>query len=588
MTFLDKFQKETALIARYGEEKAFLLWVMGKYLGRSDLDQLATEGLTDAEDDHKIDFLLIDPDNTRLIIVQSAYKNKGFYKASSNKAADLNTAIAWLLNGDLSHIRNNDENKFLNDMREIVEDVRSALEAGEIDNIEILYVHNVAESQNVRNELETVKANLIALLKGQPTTIDVDARELDAEAIARIINYEDAAIIIDEHIEIPSKPKFTEQSAAWNAGIFTIDGKWLQELFINYGNDLFSANYRGFLGAGKRGKKKINAGIIKTTETEPTNFWAYNNGITILTTKIMHDEKKPNHTILDGISIINGAQTTGSIGHSTQENLDQIKILCRVIEVKDPTTIGSIIEYNNTQNEITSWDKFSKNPEQERIASEFDILGYKYSFKRGGDSSVHESELGIYSVAQPTAAFHGYYLEASNGKNNTFEKRYGEVFNNSKAKHLLLAYCLLSSIDLNRSELNNKNKNQGLTSDEQKQLSLLKHLKFKYFLLAIIGSCFESIVGTAIDIKQVAFENGVAGIRHNNIIQLIQKCAPVTQQVLRLTARAVKKDFTSIVYNKEEFDSISESVSDGLISLKEMLDNPNTFTTFAELIAPNG
>jgi len=63
------------------------------------------------------------------------------------------------------------------------------------------------------------------------------------------------------------------------------------------------------------------------------------------------------------MSIINGAQTTGSLGAiPVNVDLSDTSILARVIECTDTETINSIVKYNNTQNKITAWDSFSNDP----------------------------------------------------------------------------------------------------------------------------------------------------------------------------------------------------------------------------------
>ncbi|HBT9057569.1 TPA: hypothetical protein MCM41_005390, partial [Klebsiella pneumoniae] len=119
------------------------------------------------------------------------------------------------------------------------------------------------------------------------------------------------------------------QGDGWTSHVGFANGAWLNELFRKHGAELFSANYRGFMGLSKR--RKINSAIRSTAETNPKDFFVFNNGVSILTTKFIK-----NGNILEGISIINGAQTTGSIG-SVQDfkKLDGLKVLCKVIECVD-------------------------------------------------------------------------------------------------------------------------------------------------------------------------------------------------------------------------------------------------------------
>ncbi|MBZ5625930.1 MAG: AIPR family protein [Acidobacteriia bacterium] len=113
--------------------------------------------------------------------------------------------------------------------------------------------------------------------------------------------------------------------------------------------------------------------------------------------------------MLTGISVINGAQTTGSIGSVDINKYDMknVKVLCRIIKCTDADTISEIVKYNNTQNEITTWDQYSNDAEQNRIFEEFGQLGLSYSRKRGFRSGPEL--VGIEDVARPcwlsTASF---------------------------------------------------------------------------------------------------------------------------------------------------------------------------------------
>ncbi|WP_294226782.1 AIPR family protein [uncultured Chryseobacterium sp.] len=586
MTHLDAFTKNTELIGKYGEETAHVIWVMGLYLDFPDLDQLAIESLTDGSDDKKIDFLRLDLENKKLIVTQASYsKNGAIYKAKANKASDLNTAFAWLLSGDLETLRDDENGKYLNSLKQTAEEIRKALENNEIEEIDILYVHNLAESQNVFDELSTVKENLIKILRNDD--ININIRELGIENIEKIYRLKETAIIVKDAIILPERMKYEEGNEKWKSAVFSVSGNWLKSLYDNYEMGLFSANYRNFLGISRRGRKKINHGIKNTAENKPENFWAYNNGITILTTKYYPNPGNDNETILEGISIINGAQTTGSIAHSDPSQLEKVRVLCRIIESSDEATISSIIEYNNTQNEITTWDKYSKNPEQERIFAEFEKLGYSYSFKRGFENN---SSLSIEVVAQPVSAMHGNYLDAGGGKNNIFEKTslYDDAFHGVKSKHLLLAYCLLKAIDSRFFDLKTKNNEGRCTEDEKKQLSLSKFLRFKYYILSLIGDTFESILGESIDKRNIAFANGIASIENNSIHNLIDKCKPIVTLIISYVSKAISENFTEIMYSREEYIRVKDLLSNTIETVKVATPDTNLFTAFSELIAPKG
>lgn len=576
MNFNEKFLAETDLIAKYGKEKAYIGWVMSIYLDYPDIDELISESLTEGEGDKKIDFIRYDVESRSLIITQAAY-GKGFYRAKANKASDLNTAIAWIFSGDLDKIRDI-SNRFSISLRGIVQEIRDAYENDEIDNIEILYLHNAAESSNVKDELETVAINTQKLL--QKPSIRITHKELGASGVERLIRIKTANILVQEQISIPTNIQYEEDGLTWSAGILTITGKWLKSIYEQYQDDLFSANYRGFLGTKRQ---KINSKIKSTVEDNPERFWAYNNGITILTTKYFNDTKKERVT-LEGISIINGAQTTGSIGKSSasEEKLEKVRIPCRIIKSSDKETIERIVEYNNTQNEIKTWDKFSNDPLHKTLKQEFEVLGYDYSMKRGFGST--NTGLGIEQIIQPVASLRGFYKDASNGKNKIFDSDtlYKRVFKEPKSKHLLLAFCLMKAIEGRRNELKSKT-----TQAEKKELSLLQNLKAKYFFLSVIGDVLEEMIGEEVDKNQVAFANGVASSKVNSISDLVNICKPIVSMVTSIASRDIDIAFTEVIKDNERYKSLVKTINNQMAAIKLTSGN-DVFSKFSESIAPKG
>jgi hypothetical protein len=202
-------------------------------------------------------------------------------------------------------------------MRPAFNACREGIAEGEIESIELLYVHNLPESVNVTKELQTASAHLLKYL-GDTSGISISARELGQSQIEKLFSTQESHIEVKAIISCPTKVMFDEHGPKWTASIMTIPGLWLNQVFREHGDALFSANYRGFLGITKR--RKINTGIRSTAESSPKDFWVFNNGITLLTYKI---EKTTGEEIkLTGISIINGAQTTGSIGSVDIEKHD--------------------------------------------------------------------------------------------------------------------------------------------------------------------------------------------------------------------------------------------------------------------------
>ena len=345
MYHLAEFKKQTELQRRYGSN-AYILWVLGLYLDEPDLEALASRALTDGSNDKCMDFVEIDKTGQKIVIVQGFYSERNSDKAKSKKASDLMIAASWIAHGDSNAKTINDRAR----ARSL--DCRHALESEEIEAVELLYIHNLPESLNTQEELETCQR---AASKLFGNGVLVTCKEFGLREIETLFNERFSQILVKNRIKIDGAWLGTQKSSEWTAHVYSVRGEWLRKVFKEYEERLFSANYRGFLGISRR--KKINSAIRATASSQPEDFWVFNNGITLLTDALT---KRGPTSHLTGISIINGAQTTGSLGHVHSEiDLSNVWVMCRVVVCKNPDLVEEIVKYNNTQNKITTWDQYA-------------------------------------------------------------------------------------------------------------------------------------------------------------------------------------------------------------------------------------
>lgn len=552
MQHIDNLLKKTDLIEKYGIGNAHLLWSMGLYLDESDFDKLASDGLTDGGNDKKIDFVTIS--NGTLFISQGYHTAQKNVKviAPANKASDLNTALAWITSG-----KGDSPNEKL---RSKITEIRQLISDGEIEAIELLYVHNCAESQQIKDELETCKCYLQSSLSKNGNEIEVSYKELGRSSLEKLYIALSQQIVVKDNIEFDGQLIDSIQGDGWTSHVGFANGTWLNELFREHGAELFSANYRGFMGLSKR--RKINSAIRSTAETNPKDFFVFNNGVSILTTKLVKDTNT-----LEGISIINGAQTTGSIG-SVQDfkKLDGLKVLCKVIECVDSDKVKKIVQYNNTQNHITTWDHYSNSSEQKLVAEEFQTFGYVYSLKRGFENTG--SYFGIESVAQPLIALHGDYASANRGKNYVFDTKaaYDNAFHESKAQHILLAYTISKAIE--RVKLNFKGKEDKISSDED-VLLFLQNLKSRFFLISVIGEILDELSGKPLNKKLVKYNYNSSLQKKFSLDELIDVWVPVITAILPFVIRQTGQDLTTFLTETENpLQTVSVEVKSLINTLK--------------------
>jgi len=543
------------LIEQHDIGNAHLIWSLGLYLDESDLDRLATDGLTDGNGDRCIDFII--QSNTILYIAQGYFSQKSDFNiaAPSKKASDLNIAMAWIVSGNTEKVPEK--------LRKKITEVRELINKGEIDSIELLYTHNCAESENVRTELETCATYLRSAY--QEKDIEITFKELGCRNLEKLYISLSQQIVVQSDIKFNGTIVESIDGDGWTSHLGYVDGHWLYELYKNHGSDLFSANYRGFMGINKR--KKINNAIRMTADQSPNDFFVFNNGISILTTKINDDKSN-----LEGISIINGAQTTGSIASThNPEKLKDVKVMCRVIVCNDSDKVKKIVQYNNTQNHITTWDHYTNSEEQKLLIEEFKKIGYVYSLKRGFDNSG--SVFGIESVAQPLVALHGDYASANRGKNYVFETKsaYDNAFHESKAQHILLAYCISKSIETVKSQLKSKS---AKIESEKNQLAFLQNLKSKYFVAAVIGKIIEEIVQKPLDTKLVKYSYNTSLSKNNSLNELIDLWVPVIKAVLPMIIQHTTTDLGVYLSKENPLDSVSSEVKDKLTSIRSLTEIP--------------
>lgn len=531
MTFVDAVNARKPLVDQIGFNDAYLVLAVSMFIEEPDAESLASAGLTEGGNDKKIDLIYIDKDTRRLVFAQGYMSTKKKDEAPANKASDLNTACAWLISGNIDLVPSK--------LRQIILECRSSIEAGDIDTIDLLYVHNLPNSINVSRELQTAEEHLRNTLGNEK--IIVKSHELGSTKLDHLFAAQDSHIAVTDDIPFPSPIGITENGATWNAGVATVSGEWVSNLYARYGDSLYSANYRGFLGAD--GRKRVNRGIRETVERSPSDFWAFNNGITILTLAIRKQKSgKSEQVVLKGASVINGAQTTGTIGSvdSSKSSVADVKLLCRVIECSDQETIDKIVKFNNTQNAITTWDQFSNDEDQKRIEDEFKELGFSYNRKRG--FSAIGDQIGIEQVLQPLLAYHGRPTDAVRGKNQLFVQKhiYRNAFDGTKARHILFVYTLSRAIDNKRTELKAKSNATSLIAVEEKQLGLLRNLNFKPFLISVIANSLETIVGTPCDVRTVGFK--ATSAKGAGISELAARWLPIVEAFLPLLTAWVTPD----------------------------------------------
>lgn len=108
--------------------------------------------------------------------------------------------------------------------------------------------------------------------------------------------------------------------------------------------NIFDANVRAY-----QGNTDVNNEMTKTLKNCPENFILYNNGITIVCSKLMMSGKT---LTLETPQIVNGCQTCTSLfmAHKKKIDLSKVKVLIKTIETTDEIVMQGIVRGTNRQN----------------------------------------------------------------------------------------------------------------------------------------------------------------------------------------------------------------------------------------------
>ena len=496
------------------EEQSALFSVFA-FLGYETVDDVSESLVSDLADDiadgggdRSIDFCRIDASTGRAFCIQSKLREQWGRDAKTDGARDMNSGMGWLLRS---------ENPFPPDssLHAKSEELVNMVKNDELNEIHLLFVHNTVNTDDVLAEMEQVRQtalNALKRIKGELFSSDVRVvhRALGAEEIYRCYESQKKTILVDETINFPKNTRYLRPPSgkAWEAAVVSVPCQWVADLHQKHGEDLFNNNFRSYMGAAKGAagfKVAINRSIRDTVSQSPDNFWAFNNGITALVHQ-MDFANDGTLTSVQGMSIINGAQTTGALGEAlSQKGIadDSSAVLLRLVQCRNHNVVDNIIRCNNTQNTITSEDRWSNDPKQARLADEFQAYGISYVYRRSSSSLAlpPRYSLKIAHLGKMLCAFHGDVQTAFRNSSNIFDN--GKVYNKNfaegiSATHCILVYALSKAIDNVKSELKNRISANEATKAHKEQYRLMHYSASKHFLLYIAGRMAEDVLGRGI------------------------------------------------------------------------------------------
>jgi len=185
--------------------------------------------------------------------------------------------------------------------------------------------------------------------------------------------------------------------------------KDLADLYNQHGKKLVVANIRAY-----KGRTEVNDQILTTIRNEPERFFYLNNGLTAYCERLeVNNLDRANHEskriTAYGLSIVNGAQTLGSVAEFFKEKPESesegnvfIKIISLLKCEDDRAFAERITRSTNFQNQIGSRDFVALDEQQQRIANHLLLSGVTYHYK--DDAETPDPDEANFTLHEATTA----------------------------------------------------------------------------------------------------------------------------------------------------------------------------------------
>lgn len=539
-TFYERFQQELFNIAENegfdNIHKAFIFWVGKNYLFLEDDEDIKSR-ISDGSSDEGIDAIFIDETN-HIIYLINATTVENFENTTKNLPENdlkiMFQGFRFITKGDY-------RGKVNPKLEDLTKEYHQLLNTGEYK-VKIMFFH-----------FNKIPSDLKYLEEFKKDFNQVDVEFFD---FGKIRNFYDRYLVYREpaptKVSLEVKGNILKNDEVKKTLIFSISGKQLANIFLTYGTSIFQRNVRYFLA---NRNKSINFQMEQTAsdDTKSKLFWYFNNGITIVCSKIT---EAPNGqvVILDKMQIINGAQTTFSLFEAFNKNKlkEDVRVLVKAIEADETEFIDDLTLYTNSQNPVNLRDLCSKDDIQTKIQTVLKIYRYFYERKRGEFQALYptdeikEKEFGknwkdcIIKNEKAAQAYLAMFLDkpsqAKSSKKRIFLKDssgfYSTIFHPALIEEkMLMTYKLLlyiedrknKYIDIydNAEELPEKEKN------EIYKLDFLLHSDF--FILNLFKDFlkekgFDFDKNGSLKIKKlIESDDEIINSIYNHIISLIQE-----------------------------------------------------------------
>jgi hypothetical protein len=414
-------------------DRAITAWYAATLLG-IDEDEAIDAASVDGPEDAGCDFIYIDDDQEIVYVLQGYVSDRPERSAGIKKWNALTASVA--------NIR--DPVSFKHAGRH---DIYERLEQIDINSYALAFglVTLAARSDQIARQRETT---VRSKTYGSEATFFYETQEslYDKFVIVRAADRN----VSEDRISFTG-PVAEVKGEFGQAIVGAVSASELARLHAAYENQLFEGNVRLFIGQRKGG---INEKIIETAQSRPGDFWALNNGITIVADS--YEALTETKYVIRRFSIVNGCQTTVSLSRAIEalKDASAAQVLVRVVGAKK-ALLTDIVRFNNTQNPVRLSAVRLLDPIQESLRSAFATIGYSYAPKQEGAKLKNVKRIELDRATQYLAAMsEDTILEAVAKKAELFDRSYKTIFPRGlKPERVLLAWLVAQEVEAERASL---------------------------------------------------------------------------------------------------------------------------------------
>ncbi len=392
------------------------------------------DGIVDGGNDFGVDALYFDPpDDSELHItlIQGKYRKDLSRDAAfpENEIVKIIDAIGALFDPAKPVMVNSRLNQR-------VEEIRSFVKEGALPRVTAVAANNGVRWQ-----------------PGAQQRIDNAAKDFGQQVEWRHIGAEELLALLQARQPISAELKLTGQATVETFDfrrvlIGRMSVAELARLTTEHDNHLFERNIRRYLGlAGNR----VNEAVAATLRdpNQRSNFYFYNNGITITCSQFRHNALQKDNWIvhLSDLQIVNGGQTARTVQQMSKEigpDIGEAEVLVRIYELQqnDSRVVEAITFATNSQNPVDLRDLKANDPLQEALGQSIAGLGYTYRAKRE-DRAVLPNEFTSAVIAEAVLAI---WRQRPHQARFRSREHFGTLYNKIFTKDLNGAQAIIAAL----------------------------------------------------------------------------------------------------------------------------------------------